>query len=160
MTGEFLLLLHAAATLPMVGLIWFVQVVHYPLFGQVGAERFTRYEQDHQRRTTRVVAPLMLVEAATAALLVAFTPAGVSSLLPITGLALVVMLWLSTFLWQVPLHTRLQSAFQPSAHTWLVRSNWLRTFGWTARGVLVCWMLGQIYLLARFGDVVLQARLP
>ncbi|MFY0528690.1 hypothetical protein ACN28I_37835 [Archangium gephyra] len=29
------LLAHAAATLFMVGLIWFVQVVHYPLFSRV-----------------------------------------------------------------------------------------------------------------------------
>lgn len=31
-----LLLVHAAATWAMVGLVWFVQVVHYPLFAQVG----------------------------------------------------------------------------------------------------------------------------
>ena len=33
-----LLLLHAAATLFMTGLIWFVQVVHYPLFARVGED--------------------------------------------------------------------------------------------------------------------------
>ncbi len=37
---ELLLLGHVGATLFMVGLIWFVQVVHYPLFGHVGGEGF------------------------------------------------------------------------------------------------------------------------
>ena len=61
--AELILLLQAAATLPMVGLIWFVQIVHYPLFGEVGHDRFADYERNHQNRTTLVVAPLMLVEA-------------------------------------------------------------------------------------------------
>ena len=59
---ELILLLQAASTLAMVGLIWFVQIVHYPLFAQVGREGFSGYEQAHQNRTTFVVAPLMLVE--------------------------------------------------------------------------------------------------
>ena len=39
----FVLLAHAAATLFMVGLIWFVQVVHYPLFARVGPDAFVPY---------------------------------------------------------------------------------------------------------------------
>ena len=33
----------AAATWFMAGLHWFVQVVHYPLFADVGTERFIAY---------------------------------------------------------------------------------------------------------------------
>ena len=57
-----LLMLHLVSTLAMVGLIWFVQVVHYPLFDQVGRDGFRQYEQSHQRLTTLVVAPLMLTD--------------------------------------------------------------------------------------------------
>ena len=32
----WLLILHAGATLYMAGVIWFVQIVHYPLFSRVG----------------------------------------------------------------------------------------------------------------------------
>jgi hypothetical protein len=41
--------------------------VHYPLFKMVGHEGFPEYERCHQQRTTVVVAPLMLLEATTAA---------------------------------------------------------------------------------------------
>ena len=58
--SAFVLYLHAASTLSMVGLIWFVQVVHYPLFARV-EQGFIAYEQIHQQRTTWVVAPLMPV---------------------------------------------------------------------------------------------------
>ncbi|MCK6525129.1 hypothetical protein L6R49_27300, partial [Myxococcota bacterium] len=39
MSSTLLLLIHAAATWFMVGLIWFVQIVHYPLFSAVGPPR-------------------------------------------------------------------------------------------------------------------------
>ena len=44
--AERMLLLQAAATLAMVGLIWFIQVVHYPLFGQVGRDKFPAFVCD------------------------------------------------------------------------------------------------------------------
>ncbi|HLP84297.1 MAG TPA: hypothetical protein VK157_08100, partial [Phycisphaerales bacterium] len=48
--------------------------------------------------------------------------------------------WLSTFLWQVPLHARLQRGETDAINT-LIRSNWLRTVCWTIRAVLACLML-------------------
>ena len=68
-----LTLVHAAATIGMGGVAWFVQVVHYPLFALVGGD-FAAYEERHANRTTLVVAPLMTVEAATALVLVAVSP--------------------------------------------------------------------------------------
>ncbi|MEM6262595.1 MAG: hypothetical protein AAGI38_08820 [Bacteroidota bacterium] len=52
--------LHFITTLFMTGLIWFVQVVHYPLFSQISPEDFPRYEKIHMRRTAIVVIPVML----------------------------------------------------------------------------------------------------
>ncbi len=147
--AESLLLVQAAATLAMVGLIWFVQVVHYPLFGQVGREDFAAYERAHQSRTTIVVAPLMLVEAVTAVLLLWLRPQGISLWAAVAGAMLVCLVWGSTYLWQVPAHTRLTAAFNASDHRWLVRSNWIRTAGWTARGLLICWMIGQMLTHAK-----------
>lgn len=124
------LLAHAAATLAMCGLAWFVQVVHYPLFGSVGGEAFPAYEREHVRRTTVVVAPLMVTEAATAALLIVLEP----SPLTVVGGVLVLLVWLSTALVQVPLHRRLERGFDGAAHDALVRTSWARTALWTARG--------------------------
>ena len=66
-----ILAVHAVSTLALTGLIWFVQVVHYPLMGAVPPTHFVHYERQHTRRTTWVVAPLMLAEAFTAATLLA-----------------------------------------------------------------------------------------
>ena len=135
-----LIMLQLVSTLGMVGVIWFVQVVHYPLFDKVGSSGFRDYEQDHQRRTTLVVAPLMLTEAVTAVALFWLRPEGIPTPTAVVGLGLIAILWASTFLWQVPAHGRLAKSFDSATHRNLVRSNWLRTVAWSARGVLVCWM--------------------
>ena len=135
----FLLVLQAASTVMMTGLIWFVQIVHYPLFTQVGEVAFPRYAAVHATRTTWVVAPLMFLELGSAGLLLIsrFRPAFISPWQAWMGAALVGLIWSSTAFLQVPLHTRLQAGFLPADAIQLVRSNWIRTVAWTVRAALV-----------------------
>jgi len=138
------LLLQVASTLAMVGLIWFVQVVHYPLLAQVGREGFRRYEMDHQRLTTWVVAPLMLTELVTAMLLFWWRPAGVGSMTIWCGLLLLALIWLMTYAVQVPQHAALVLSYDATLQKRLVSGNWFRTVAWTARGMLALGMLEQV----------------
>ncbi len=132
-----LLSLQVASTWAMIGLIWFVQVVHYPLFEAVGESEFPRYSANHSRLTTWVVLPLMSVELATAFLLWR----GHSGLLESLGLGLVVLLWLSTLVFFAPLHGRLSQGFDPARWRLLVKANWGRTWLWSLRGILVIFMV-------------------
>ena len=137
------LLANAAATMFMVGVIWFVQIVHYPLFSRVGVSGFAAYSGAHSRLTGLVVGPPMLVEAATAVALVIRTPPGISASLAWTGLVLLVAIWLSTALLQSPRHTELGRGFDVPSHRYLVTSNWLRTVLWSLRGLIVLWILAE-----------------
>ena len=127
---------HLYSTLCMVGLIWFVQVVHYPMMADVDQASFVNYERIHRSRTTMVVMPLMLTELATAILLLLYSSSGNSRWLAIAGLVLVVVIWLTTFLLSVPMHERLSQGFDAEAHRRLVNTNWIRTWGWSLRGVI------------------------
>jgi uncharacterized membrane protein len=130
-----ILLAHAAATWFMTGLIWFVQVVHYPLFDRVGADDSARYCVDNRRLTTFVVVPVMLCEGAMSAALVWLLPATLKTL-ACGGAAMLLAIWLSTALIQLPRHLQLSTGFDAAVHRGLVVSNWLRTILWTARGIL------------------------
>lgn len=133
----WLLAAHAFVTLFMTGLIWFVQVVHYPLFNRVGKADFTAYEQQNTRRTGWVVGGPMLLELGLAAAL-AWSPGGTAAW---CGLGLLGIIWLSTAVGQVPVHRRLLRGFDEAAHRRLVRGNWVRTIAWSLRGVLAVLML-------------------
>ena len=131
------LLVQLGTTLPLVGLIWFVQIVAYPLFARVGADAFPAYHEAHSRLITFVVAPLMVLELA-GALAGAMTvdpamPRGAAWL----GAALAVAVWLITFFVSVPQHGVLAHGFDVRAHDMLVATNWLRTAAWTLRGGLL-----------------------
>lgn len=132
---ELLLDIHLIATLFMTGLIWFVQVVHYPLFAKVGADGYMMYQDAHMTRTTWVVAPVMLLEAASASAIV-LLPGINGKLLPLVGLMLLVVVWVSTAVLQVPCHQRLQRGFDDAAVRRLVASNWIRTMAWSARSLV------------------------
>lgn len=136
-----LLLVHAAATLSMFGVILIVQFVHYPLFRHVGAASYGTYQVEHMRRITWIVGPLMTVEFVTAGGLVWRSVSGIPGWQTWTGLALVLFIWGTTALVQVPLHSRLTDGFDDEAHRRLVRTNGLRTAAWALRAGLVVWML-------------------
>ncbi len=125
--------LHLAATAAMFGLIWFVQVVHYPLFAAVGRDEFVSYETAHRRKTAFVVGPLMAAEGMTAGLLVIARPAGVGLALPVAGVVLLGVIHLSTVSLQVPRHAELNEGYDDATLRRLVRSNWVRTLGWSGR---------------------------
>lgn len=109
-TMNLLFLVHTASTLCLVGLIWTIQLVHYPLFEQVGSDTYTAYQAAHQWRITLLVLPLMLAELVTAGLLVLNPPRDVPAVVAWLGLILVGVIWLSTFFLQMPQHATLGKA--------------------------------------------------
>ncbi len=128
--------INLASTFYLLGLIWCIQIVHYPLMSHVGSDRFRAFHRQHGLRITFVVVVPMLVELVSAAALAAWVQNGIEPELPVIGLVLVAVIWLSTFAVQVPLHRRLALGFDCKAHRRLVASNWLRTAAWSLRAVV------------------------
>lgn len=135
--ARMVLLLQLAATLYMTGVIWLVQVVHYPLFANVAPTAFEVYEQRHRELIFWVVGPPMLIEGVTAFGLLLLQPTRVPLALLWSGVILIGIIWLSTAFVQIPCHEMLQSGFDTHIHERLVVTNWLRTLAWSIRSVLV-----------------------
>jgi hypothetical protein len=140
-TQQGLLVANWIGAVVMTAVIWFVQLVQYPLFASIGPSEFAAYAAEYQRRISWIVVGPMLVEVATAAALAVWFPGVYRSPLFATSVVLLVVVWASTFFWQVPLHERLLVGKDDLAIAELVRSNWLRTAAWTGRVVLLGWML-------------------
>ena len=136
-----LVLVHASATLIMVGVIWFVQVVHYPLFASVGADAFVAYENANTRLTGYVVGPPMVIEGVTALWLVFAPPTGLDRWVAFVALGVLGVITLATVAFSVPAHSQLSSGWDAAPAERLVTTNWIRTVGWTLRGGLALWMI-------------------
>ena len=138
-----LLLANLAATLFMTGLVWFVQIVHYPLYARVGNSEFVSYEKAHMKLTTYVVFPPMLIELATSIALLVYSPARISASLLWIAAALTGIVWVSTLALQIPQHAALSGGYDAAAQQQLVSGNWVRTAAWTLRSGILCWMVSR-----------------
>lgn len=141
MTLYTLALANFAANLFMLGLIWFVQIVHYPLFASTGRADFARYQSRHASLTTLVVAPPMFVELFATFALVAMAHGKLPHSATLSSAVLVAAIWGSTAFLQVPCHNALQNGFDEATHRFLVNSNWIRTVAWTAKAALSSYLL-------------------
>jgi hypothetical protein len=133
---DSMIALQIGACLFMTGVIAVVQVLHYPGFSFVDARDYPSFQTFHMRRITWIVGPAMLAEAATAAALVWSPFERVGALANLGG---VLAIWISTALWSVPLHDRLQSGKDLASIRRLTATNWPRTTLWALRSA--CWLL-------------------
>jgi hypothetical protein len=134
------LVIHAAITWALLGLIWTIQVVHYPLLENVGRREFVAYHGRHMSLITRVVGPLMLAELGSAGLLLYL---GERSTIFAVSLGALGLAWASTAFGQIPLHQKLTHGYHPATIERLVRSNWWRTLAWTVRSLCLVILLIQ-----------------
>jgi hypothetical protein len=129
------------ASVGMFGVIWIVQVVHYPLMRFVSGLEFARFETAHRMRISWVVGPLMAVEGVCVLAFLFAAPAGLTWWLPWAGAGAEAVAIGTTVLVSAPLHERLNAHFDPATLDRLIATNWIRTVAWTARGGLAIAML-------------------
>jgi hypothetical protein len=120
----------------MTGLIWVVQLTHYPLMRFVERERFAEFGARHTSSISFAVMPGMLLELASLCLLLFLK----QDVLILLSAALLILIWVTTFLVSVPCHTKLAKGFDTGAHSRLVSTNWIRTIGWTARTIILTYL--------------------
>jgi len=118
--------LHLAFTAAFACLLWTVQVVVYPQFRNVGAERFIAFHRNHTRRITWLAGPLMLGEGAFAAIF-AWRGFGDAPAWHAVSLGLFIAVTGSTFLLFAPLHRRLSDGADARRIERLIRLNGLRS---------------------------------
>lgn len=134
---ETLPIAHLAATWFMVGLIWVIQLVHYPLWVHVADGQGMVFHQRHARRIGSLVMSVGVLEMMASALMVALRPGP----LTLVGALILLLIWMITIFVQIPLHRRFGRAWNPGLIAPLVRGNWPRTILWTMRGavaIVVC----------------------
>jgi uncharacterized membrane protein len=134
-----LLVLHAILTLIFTGIIWFVQIVHYPLLKYV--DNIENYEKQHKKIVMIPAIIIMTLETITGVLLLLYKPNNVSYLSVYIGLILIAIIQYQTWFNQVPCHNKLSTGFSLESRDSLIKTNWIRTISYTLRSLLIGYML-------------------
>ena len=128
-----LLLIHLISTSLMVGIIWVIQVVHYPSFHFIGNSRYISFQKFHVERISYIVIPVMLVESISGFLLIYDE----LNLILLISMVLLLSIWMLTGFFFASVHQKLVSGYQLEMVAKLVKINWIRTLLWTLRLLLL-----------------------
>jgi hypothetical protein len=139
--GKLVFIGNIVATLYLAGLIWTIQVVHYPLFAKVGSAGWLDYHSAHNAAITAIVALPMLVELGLSFALLAARPDKLPLWIAYVGFGLALLVWISTAALSVPIHGQLSAGLDIAAVERLVATNWVRTLAWTAHSALLAYGL-------------------
>lgn len=137
---DLLLKLNVFVTSAMFGVIWVVQIVHYPMFAGIDRTDFADWHAFHSNRITYLVAPLMLAELISSVLMVWMRTDASTIVL----CALTIGVWLATFFFSIPLHDALGVRDQSNRSELirkLVLTHWIRSILYTSKIALLLWVV-------------------
>ncbi len=120
----------------MTGIIWLIQLVHYPAFKFIDESKFKKFHSFHSTRITYIVAPVMAIE-----LLTAFALCFSVQAVYIWNFILVLILWALTGFVSVPIHNSLTEGNDIKKINQLVKTNWFRTAIWTFRSMAILFFI-------------------
>jgi len=138
----FIFIVHLAATSVMAGLIWTIQLLHYPFFHHLEKHTFAQQMKVHRTKISFIVIPVMLLELITGFYLLIVSTE--FSLHFSAGFVMIVLIWLSTFLFQMRSHNQIAEEYDSSAVNTLIRTNWIRTLLWSIRLFLLLYIASRI----------------
>ncbi len=130
---EYIDILNLLVSAIMLGVIWIIQIVHYPSFKWISKKEWTTFHSHHTLMISPIVAPVMLIELSLTIMIVYRLP----NFWHTFSLFLLVIIWISTFFVQVPIHQRLGDRKNLNLIDRLVHTNWVRTISWTIKTLIL-----------------------
>ena len=137
--NNFVLLGHLIFTSIMTGVIWVIQIVHYPSFHFIEKELYTAFQKFHMNKISIIVIPIMLAELITGMML--FLDKSSKSPFLIISFVILVLIWLITGVFFTKVHNELIAGYQELVVNQLVAMNWIRTLLWTLRLLLLTYFV-------------------
>ena len=133
---EILSEVHFLSTSLMVGIIWVIQLLHYPAFNFIKESDYVEFQHFHMQRISFIVVPVMILELFSAFMLVYY----VRSNLLILCLIILLFIWLITFVFFTKLHQSLLGGYDKIIVDKLVQINWSRTVLWSLRLIILIYI--------------------
>ena len=139
--AEIVLIAQVVGSVGMFGVIWTIQLVHYPLMRAVPDDAFVAYERQHTRLISFLVGPLMVIEGVCVLAVFFLRPPGIPIWSTVLGGILeAVAIGITAFI-SAPTHAKLESGKNDALLQHLIATNWLRTAAWTGRAAIALYML-------------------
>ena len=125
--------LNKISNLLMIGISILVQFIIYPSFKKPDFKNFNVFHISYSNKMFYIVAPIMLTELFSSLFLVYKNP----SKTYLISLFFLLLVWLLTFLFIVPIHNFLSANHSKKKVQRMIRLNGLRTFFWLSKYLII-----------------------
>lgn len=119
----------------MVGIIWIIQLIHYPSFKYISPKKYFKFQKLHMNKISLIVMPVMLVEIISGVYILLYVFPG--NKVYAFSILMLVFIWLITALYFSKVHSELLHNNSITLKNKLVQNNWYRTTLWTIRLMLI-----------------------
>ena len=137
MNQPFVFFFHLIFSAIMVGVIWVIQLVHYPSFHFIDKDIYDSFQKFHMNKISIIVIPVMILELATGFLLLIGNS---KNILIIISFGILILIWGITGLFFSDAHGKLISGYNELIVNKLVSMNWIRTVLWTFKMILLLYL--------------------
>lgn len=128
---------HILLCIAVTAIVWFMQVVHYPLLGYVDADRWEEYREKRRTLTVMITYPLMAFEALTGFTLILLATQSPAYPYLAFSLVLLVGLLIYTFMYLNPQLKKITGPGDADGQKKFIKLHWIRTAGWSLRLLLL-----------------------
>ena len=128
-------IIHLVFTCIMVGVIWVMQLVHYPSFHFIDSSRYRSFQNFHMKNISFIVVPAMIFELGSGLIILYYNIQ--DSFWFFISMLMLITIWIITAVFFTALHGKLTRGYDRVIVDSLVRINWIRTGLWTARLIII-----------------------
>ena len=132
------LMIHIISTSIMVGVIWVIQLVHYPSFKYVNESDYIIFQKYHMSNISYIVFPVMFTELITALIILFF---GEKSLFFVLSLICLFLIWVITGVLFTKYHNILKEGKDLMIIDKMIKANWIRALLWTMRLIMILFVI-------------------
>ena len=131
-------MIHIISTSIMVGVIWVIQLVHYPSFKYVNESDYIIFQKYHMSNISNIVFPVMFTELITALIILFF---GEKSLFFVLSLICLFLIWVMTGVLFTKYHSILKEGKDLTIIEKMIKANWIRALLWTMRLIMILFVI-------------------
>ena len=136
-TDSSVFILHLVSTSIMVGVIWIIQLVHYPTFLFIDKQKYMKFQEFHMSRVSYIVMPTMIAELFSGIYILFYNNVLMVNTFFLLASFYLFLNWVITALVFVKIHNGLLIKYEKNIILLLVKLNWLRTILWSLRLVFL-----------------------
>lgn len=141
------LLFNLISTLLIAGILWFVQLVHYPLFNEMPAKNMVNYGYYHMQKISGIINLLFIIDFITIVFLLLLVNSDLSATLMLINISIFLFIVILTRITFLPIYQQISKNPNSILITKLINLNWIRTLVWSLKVIFMLIIFFEILIL-------------